>query len=784
MPKLFVIMPFGKRPATPDHGSGTIDFDYVYQKLIKPAGESAGWDVFRIDETTESGIITHQYLKEILESDLVLADISIPNENVYYELGIRQAISNGGTLLIALHGSRIPFDISSQRVFTYSLDAAGLEAAREKITDSLANPATASSQNPIRLFLERVGAAVSPQAAPAEFEKHFEGRIERAQNLDQLIAVWKWAQNLSPLPPFHLLTLAKRFSVHEQWGLSAEVLQAATKFRPDDFELQRELGWHLSKLGPKREEEAIRCFERALSLNPDDPETLGMMGGLYKRQERYDKAVECYTKAARISPNNLYIHVNQAAMSILLDPDSPEMGMLLYRDLIGVIEKKEGTKDEWDELLLGEAHFALGEVDAARGHYLAAKKTATSPKSLRSAADQLEIFGAAGFRKSHAVALANLLRGSADVFTGTIEVAEDAPAATPAEVEGLPLLVHLSDLHFGWKGEKYMHRFVKDEYSYTLTEHMIGEFASRRARFMKEPERLHLVVSGDLTYQGNKKEFKLAEDFLNEVCKGLHIPKERVSIVPGNHDLNWGLDKADKELRFDPYIGFLVSFYGADLFKKRYPRVKTDLAFYSERPAPDDLVSVYHDPKARITIVGLNSCIYEDNQHHYGFVGMRQLDAVEELLDDHESSKDVVRVAVFHHHLHPFPEPIVKAVNSEVLTDLSSLRDAGFVERRLEELGFDLILHGHKHKAQVRETSIKDVRTSASGGAKLIVCGAGSVSVCEEELEHNMSNHYEVVEILRSPRAKGANFLNIEWRELALAPGAKWTTAGNWRVVG
>jgi hypothetical protein len=35
-----------------------------------------------------------------------------------------------------------------------------------------------------------------------------------------------------------------------------------------------------------------------------------------------------------------------------------------------------------------------------------------------------------------------------------------------------------------------------------------------------------------------------------------------------------------------------------------------------------------------------------------------------------------------------------------------TIRDAGLVERRLEKLGFDLVLHGHKHKPQLRETLV------------------------------------------------------------------------------
>ena len=101
---MFVVMPFGSRL---DHARGrTLDFDSVYHEIIRPAAEQADWTVTRIDDVVEPGVIADQYLRAIVNADLVLADISVPNGNVYYELGIRHAVSAGGTLLIALAGTQ------------------------------------------------------------------------------------------------------------------------------------------------------------------------------------------------------------------------------------------------------------------------------------------------------------------------------------------------------------------------------------------------------------------------------------------------------------------------------------------------------------------------------------------------------------------------------------------------------------------------------------------------------------------------------------------------------
>jgi len=158
---------------------------------------------------------------------------------------------------------------------------------------------------------------------------------------------------------------------------------------------------------------------------------------------------------------------------------------------------------------------------------------------------------------------------------------------------------------------------------------------------------------------------------------------------------------------------------------------------------------------------------------------------VDELLAPHRD-RALARVAVFHHHLHPFPEPIEERTTIEPALDMSTLRDAGVVERNLERLGFDIVLHGHKHKPQIRETRIRNrnERGGVRRNSPLIVCGAGSIGVDSRELEHSQANQYAVLELKKSVRAEGVSFLRIESRELSLEPDAEWATADDWNFNG
>lgn len=785
MRKLFAIMPFGRKRADNGHGREELDFDEVYRSLIRPAGEEAGWEVVRIDEVVTAGQISDQYLGLIFSADLVIADISLPNGNVYYELGIRQAISTGGTVLIAHAGTQLPFDIAGQRVTFYSLDPDGMALPAVRLTQALREYVPSAFGNPIRGFLEKLGAASNPRLDEAAFERDFHARIERASGVDQLVAVWQWARQLSPLPPRPLLTLARRLSEVKDWETSIEVLRAAADLARDDFEIHRQLGWHLRNLDPPQETEAMAELERALQLNPFDPETLGMLGGLLKRQKRYREAAASYARGAVISPNSSYMLVNQAAMAILSEPEDPAPGIALYQRLLDRLSgDATQAADAWAELVLGEASFAIGDQPGARSHYESALRLTASPNALRSAADQLELLGNVGFRKEEAVDLASRLRRSS-----SNALSKRVAASEPAARAALPVIIHLSDVHFGYRqkdGKKVdMHRFAGDgEYSKPLSKHLAAEFASmRRAHFKHQPERLYLVVSGDLTYSAERDEFDRVATFLTEVCEALHIGKDRVFLVPGNHDVHWGLAKVDVSHRFDNYLRFLRRFFGPEIFKARYPRLPPQQIADDERPKPSDILAIHMAPG--LSLVGLNSCIYETDQNHYGFIGRAQLDMAEELLEDHEAGKDAVRIAVMHHHVHPFPEPLAGGkADEQIWEDVSTVRDAGLVERRLEKLGFDLVLHGHKHQAQLRETLVRNRNENGGAPGRLIVCGAGSTGVNASELGHNDSNHYEVIELLRVPRQAGVDFVRVEWRELALRNDAEWATSEHWTIAG
>jgi hypothetical protein len=119
----FVIAPIG------DVGSETrIRSDQVLKHIIAPAVTECGYEPLRADQIPRPGIITSQVIQHILEDPLVIADLTGPNANVFYELAIRHAVRKPVVQIIDAAES-IPFDVAGNRTISFNyqdLDSAEL----------------------------------------------------------------------------------------------------------------------------------------------------------------------------------------------------------------------------------------------------------------------------------------------------------------------------------------------------------------------------------------------------------------------------------------------------------------------------------------------------------------------------------------------------------------------------------------------------------------------------------------------------------------------------------
>jgi hypothetical protein len=113
--RVFIVRPFGTQEG--------IDFDAVEARLIQPAIRGVASERLEGGTTmpiVEQGNIREDMFRELVAADLVIADLSIHNANVFYELGIRHGLRPNATFLLRANASKFPFDLQTDRYLLYN----------------------------------------------------------------------------------------------------------------------------------------------------------------------------------------------------------------------------------------------------------------------------------------------------------------------------------------------------------------------------------------------------------------------------------------------------------------------------------------------------------------------------------------------------------------------------------------------------------------------------------------------------------------------------------------
>jgi hypothetical protein len=128
----FIISPIGDNESEVRKRS-----DKVLKHIITPSVEPFGYDVIRADKISEPGIITTQIIQYIVDSALVVADLTDRNPNVFYELALRHAIRKPLVQMIK-KGETVPFDVAATRIIHFDIqDLDSVDQAKTEIANQI-----------------------------------------------------------------------------------------------------------------------------------------------------------------------------------------------------------------------------------------------------------------------------------------------------------------------------------------------------------------------------------------------------------------------------------------------------------------------------------------------------------------------------------------------------------------------------------------------------------------------------------------------------------------------
>jgi hypothetical protein len=434
-PLCFVLMPFGEKLSG---SGGTINFDAVYDELIRPAVDAAGMQSIRADEELTGGVIHKPMFERLLLCEYAVADLTTANANVFYELGVRHAVRPWSTMLLfAEGGGRLPFDVGLLRALPYQLDGAGrpaaVEADRAALTERLQAARRAETDSPLfqlldgypdidhtrtDIFRDRVDYSLRQKQRLAE---------ARRQGLDAVRAVEAELGRLEDLEAGVIIDLFLSYRAVRGW---AEMIRLAERMpRPlaDTVMVREQLALALNRAG--RGEDAERVLLDLLEKRGPSSETYGILGRVYKdRWEEaarrndtllarglLERAIGAYLCGFEADWRDAYPGINAVTLMELKEPPDPRR-----EELIPVVRYAIGRRlvaghpDYWDHATRLELAVLAKDEQAAEAALADALAMVREPWEPETTARNLRLIREARERRGETVPWAQTIEAALD----------------------------------------------------------------------------------------------------------------------------------------------------------------------------------------------------------------------------------------------------------------------------------------------------------------------------------------------------------------------------------
>jgi len=389
MPTCFVVMGFGKKT---DYPTGRVlDLDKSYKYIIKPAAAAAGYECIRADEIPHSGNINVPMYQQLLNADVVIADVSTYNPNAFYELGVRHALKPYTTITIAEDKLVFPFDIGQIAIRTYhhlgeGIDFGEVERMREELEAAI----------------KTVGAQVACDSPVYTFLKDLQPPVIAQAEAERAALAAPPAQRAAQPTARALMDQVDAAFERSDFATAKSLLTVVRTMMPNDvFVLQRlALATYKSEMPTQVDalNEACRMLEALGPSTSTDAETLGLYGAVHKRlwdetkvPLHLDKAIWAHEKSFYIK-NDYYNGINlafllnvraaqtgdmapaEAIADFILAQRTRRRVLRLCEALLQAKPGPRGADEYWVKATMAEAYTGLGEDAEARNLLESARK--------------------------------------------------------------------------------------------------------------------------------------------------------------------------------------------------------------------------------------------------------------------------------------------------------------------------------------------------------------------------------------------------------------------------
>jgi hypothetical protein len=387
----FVIMPFGRKP---DSSGREIDFDRVYKDVIEPAIGDVGFDPVRADEEVNAGLIHKAMYERLMLSEYAVADLTIFNPNVYYELGVRHAVRPQTTVLISADESRLPFDVGHLRTLPYRLDEKGqpkdAAAARAALAKRLDDcKLHGETDSPLFKLLEGFKPPEVEHSKTDVFRqqvaysRELKSRLSQArslkkgENVGALDAIRTELGEIGTVESGVVIDLFLSYRAASAWDRMIDLYHAMDPVLRNSVLPREQYAMALNRAG--RSGEAEKILRDLIEERGASSETYGLLGRVYK--DRWDaakeaddlaapawaeEAIAAYLKGFEADWRDAYPGVNAVTVIALNDPEDARIAQLAPVVRYAVERRiARGGADYWDYATLVELAVITGQLGEA-----------------------------------------------------------------------------------------------------------------------------------------------------------------------------------------------------------------------------------------------------------------------------------------------------------------------------------------------------------------------------------------------------------------------------------
>jgi tetratricopeptide (TPR) repeat protein len=390
-PLCFILMPFGRKP---EPTGAMIDFDLVYAELIAPAVSAAGLEPLRADEETIGGIIHKPMFERLMLCPYAVADLTLANANVFYELGVRHALRPSSTVPVIARTNRLPFDVQMLRTVPYDLgsdgapDPAKLEDAKASITAMLVAADKGVKDSPLFQLLDYVPPQLAHEKTDTfrdqvAYSTEMKDELAAARATRTADAVRAIEQKLGKIANEEsgiVIDLYLSYRAVSAWNDMVALVDKMAPPLAATVLVREQLGFALNRLG--RRDQAERVLNQLVEERGASSETLGLLGRVYKDRwddankagdsvatDGYlDEAIETYLRGFEADWRDAFPGVNAVTLMEVRNPPDPRRQQILPIVKYAVERKiARGQPDYWDYATALElAILATDEAEARK----------------------------------------------------------------------------------------------------------------------------------------------------------------------------------------------------------------------------------------------------------------------------------------------------------------------------------------------------------------------------------------------------------------------------------